>query len=102
MIKPDSFVLIQGWMLTDFKLKGLDLMIFAIVYSYSQAISPNGSQVGFNGSISFLMKWTNASDFGVRKSLKRLVDLGYIRKEVYFDKNVRRVQYFYNSLLKGE
>lgn len=92
MIKSDSFVLIQGWMVSDLKLKGLDLLIFAIVYSFSQ--DPLSS---FTGSISYLMEWTNASSLGVRKSLKSLLDQGLITKEVLNVNGVRRCSYQYNS-----
>ena len=35
-IKRSNFVIIQGWMITDLKLKGNQLMIFAAIYGFSQ------------------------------------------------------------------
>lgn len=93
MIKSDSFVLIQGWMVTDLKLKGLDLLIFAIIYSYSQ-----DCEASFTGSLSLLMEWTNASNFGVRKSLDSLLQQGLISKEVFTKNGVKRCAYSYSPL----
>lgn len=91
MIRPDNFIVIQGWMITDLNLKGLDLLIFAIIYSFSQ-----GDDNYFTGTIGFLQEWTNASNFGVRKSLNKLVDDGFILKFVDDSSKVRKVSYCYN------
>lgn len=93
MIKSESFVIIQGWMVTDLKLKGLDLLIFAIIYSYSQ-----DCESSFTGSLALLQEWTNASNLGVRKSLDSLQTQGLIHKDVYTKKGVRRCSYCYSPI----
>lgn len=93
MIKSESFVIIQGWMVTDLKLKGLDLLIYAIIYSYSQDFESS-----FTGSLSLLMEWTNASNFGVRKSLDSLLKQDLIYKDVFIKNGVRRCSYSYSPL----
>lgn len=90
MIRSDSFVLIQGWMVTDLGLKGLDLLIYAIIYSFSQ-----DGEGFFTGSLSYLMEWTNSSNYGVRKSLSSLEARGLIYKEVHVVNCVRRCRYSY-------
>ena len=88
MLNPDSYLVIQSWMVTDLKLKGLDLMLYAIIYGFSQ-----DGQSSFSGSLSYLMEWTNSSNLGVRKSLNHLIDLGLIDKEEYFVKGVKYCRY---------
>ena len=91
MIRSDNFVLIQGWMVTDLKLKGLDLMVFAIIYSFSQ----DPDQM-FTGTVSYLQEWTNASNAGIRKCLNRLIDQQLIMKFVDDRDRVIKVSYCYN------
>lgn len=61
--------------MNDLKLKGIDLLIYAIIYGFSQ----DGSSV-FSGSIRYLQDWTNASRRAVQMSLKSLCDRGLIKK----------------------
>ena len=35
-VSPDNYVAIQGWMITDLNLKGNDLLIYAVIYGFSQ------------------------------------------------------------------
>jgi hypothetical protein len=35
-INRESFITIQGWMVTDLELTGKDLMVYAIIYGFSQ------------------------------------------------------------------
>lgn len=93
MIYSDNYIVIQGWMVSDLKLKGLDLLIFAIIYSFSQDASSS-----FTGSLSYLMDWTNSSNYGVRKSLQRLLDVNLIYKEEFEKDGVRRCAYSYSPL----
>lgn len=92
MIRSDSFVIIQGWMLSDLNLKGLDLLVYAIIYSFSK----DGSE--FSGSLSYLTEWTNSSNFGVRKSLQNLIDRGLIVKEVTYKNGVRKCSYYHSAI----
>ena len=36
-IKNENYVLIQGWMINELKLKGNELLIYALIYGFSQA-----------------------------------------------------------------
>lgn len=87
-VDSSNYLVIQGWMISDLKLKGLDLLIFAIIYGYSQ-----DGDSSFKGTISYLMDWTNSSYKGVQKSLNSLINRGLISKEVYFKGSVRMVSY---------
>lgn len=74
-VNKENYVVIQGWMLTDLQLKGNELVVYACIYGFSQS----ESQV-FSGSLQYLADWTNSTKQGVVKSLKSLVEKGYIEK----------------------
>ena len=74
-VNRENYVVIQGWMLTDLQLKGNELVVYACIYGFSQC----ESQV-FSGSLQYLADWTNSTKQGVAKSLKSLVQKGYLVK----------------------
>lgn len=54
-LKDDSNFQIYGWMATKLKLKENELLIYAIIYSFSR--NDNGNGV-FNASTAYLCEWT--------------------------------------------
>ena len=84
-VKNENFIAIQGWMVTELGLKGNSLLIYAIIYGFSQ----DGEQV-FNGSLQYLADWTNSTKQGVLKSLRSLIDAGLIGKK---EKNINGVKF---------
>lgn len=74
-VNRDNYIVIQGWFLTDLKLKGNELIIYSCIYGFSQA-----ENQAFTGSLQYLADWTNSTKQGVMKSLKSLVEKGYIEK----------------------
>lgn len=84
MIKDDNYIVIQGFMLNELKLKGNELLIYAIIYGFSQ-----DGKNKYNGSREYLAKWCNSTERGIGKALKRLVDNELIIKE----KTGNKVQY---------
>ena len=36
IIKNENFILIQGWMINNLKLSGNDLLVYAIIYGFTQ------------------------------------------------------------------
>ena len=76
MVKDNNYITIQGWMLNKLHLKNLELLVYAIIYGFSQI---NGHY--FQGSISYLQEWTGASKNGVLNALKSLQDKGLLEKE---------------------
>lgn len=75
VIRDSNYVVIQGWMLTRLGLKGNDLLIYAVIYGFTQ----NG-ETEFVGSMKYLADWTNSTVESVRKCIKSLIDKGYIVK----------------------
>lgn len=84
----NNYINIQGWMITDLKLSGNDLLIYAIIHGFSQDLNSC-----FTGSLKYLESATNSSKNTVLKSLKSLLDLDLISKEETFINNVKNVKY---------
>lgn len=87
-VKRENYILIQGWMLSDLKLKGNELIIYACLYGFTQA----ESQV-FSGSLQYLADWTNSTKQGVIKCLKSLIEKGYILKKENIINGVKFCEY---------
>lgn len=75
LVKDEHYVGLQGWMIKNLELKGNELIIFAIIYGFSQ-----GEQGVFNGSLQYLADWTNSTKQGVIKNIKNLIEKGLIIK----------------------
>lgn len=88
-VKNENYIVIQGFMVNELKLKGNELIIYSIIYGFSQ----DGEQV-FNGSLQYLADWTNSTKQGVSKNLKSLVDKGYIAKEDKYVNGVKFCEYY--------
>lgn len=72
-VKPENFVTLSGFMITDLQLKGNELIVYAIIYGFSQA-----EGTAFRGSAQYLADWTNSTRQGVMKNLKSLMQKGLI------------------------
>lgn len=76
-VKDDSNFQIYGWMVTQLKLKGNELLIYAIIYSFSQ--NNNGDGI-FNASTAYLCEWTNLSRRSVIDCISSLIHKNLIIK----------------------
>ena len=83
-----NFVVIQSWMLKEMALKGNELLVYAIIYGFSQ----DGEQE-FTGSLQYLADWTNSTKQGVIKNLNSLNAKGYIKKRESFVNGVKFCSY---------
>ena len=73
MIKNENYYTIFGWMLKELNLNGIDLVVYAIIYSFSQ-----DGESEFKGSLAYIAEFTGASERTIRRSLRHLEDMGYI------------------------
>lgn len=89
MIRNDNFFVVQGFMRSELNLKGNELMIYAIIYGFSQ----DGNQ-RFTGSSQYLADWTGATRRSVLNTLQSLVDKGLLQREEKFVNNVKFVEYW--------
>lgn len=91
-IRDENFYTVLGWMLNVLELKGTELVIFAIIYSFSQ-----DGESEFTGSLSYMQTFANIkSQNTVMTNLKALQERNYILKREYMKNNVRRVAYRVN------
>lgn len=75
MVKENTYINIQAFMVNDLHLKGNELIIYAIIWGFSQdGISE------FKGGLQYLADWTNSTQQGVLKALKSLLQKQLILK----------------------
>ena len=75
-VKEDNYYCVQGWMVNNLGLSGNNLIVYAIIYGFSQT-----EEQYFSGSIRYLCEWTNSTKQGLYKNLKYLCDKGYLEKK---------------------
>lgn len=95
----DNYIVIQGWMITDLELKGNDLLVYAIIYGFSQ-----DEESEFTGSLNYLATWCNSTKSGIQKNLKNLIDRGLIKKKEHYKNDVKYCSYsciVYNKVVQG-
>lgn len=89
MIREGNFIVIQSFMVTDLELKGDELLIYAIIYGFSQ----DGNQ-HFTGLLRYLADWTGCTFQEVIKALKSLQNKGFIKREEVFNNGVNKIEYW--------
>lgn len=85
-VNDNNFVAIQGWMRTRLNLKGNELLIYALIYGFSQ-----DGQSRFTGSRKYIAEWCGCSLDTVDRSLSSLVGKGFLAKYPHTDQNGSRV-----------
>lgn len=93
-VNDENYINIMGWMVNKLHLKGNELLIYAIIYGFSQA-----EQQTFSGSLQYLADWTNSTKQGVMKNLKSLLDKGLIEKKDININGVKFCEYCTTELL---
>lgn len=88
-IREDNYAVIQGWMLSRLGLRGNELLIYAIIYGFSQ----EDGQV-FSGSLRYLAEWTNSTKRSVMNNLNSLVEKGLIKKQEKIINGVKFCEYY--------
>ena len=74
-VNPEQYIVLQGWMISELKLKGNELIIYACIHGFSQL----DGQV-FSGSLQYLADWTNSSRQTVINTIKSLIEKGLVEK----------------------
>lgn len=92
-LRDENYTSIQGWMINKLNLKGNELIVYAIIYGFSQA-----EEQVFNGGLKYLAEWTNSTKQGVMKNLKSLVEKGYICKRENYINGVKFCEYYATEL----
>lgn len=88
-IKKESFFTIQAFMVNELKLKGNELLIYAIIFGFSQA-----ENQFFTGSLNYLASWCGiSSKTTVKTILNNLIDKGLLEKEDIYKNGVKYCKY---------
>lgn len=88
-MKSENYITIQGWMRTELDLKGNDLLVYAVIYGFSQT-----ENQAFTGGLQYLADWCGATKQGVLKNIKNLLDRNLITKQEEYINNVKSVKYY--------
>ena len=75
MVENDHFYVVRGWMINELKLKGTELVVYAVIYSFTQGIKAQN----FTGSAQYLANWTNSTMRSVQMAIKSLNEKGYLK-----------------------
>lgn len=88
-ITDKNYMVIQSFMVSNLKLKGNELLIYAIIFGFSQTTGQ-----AFHGSLTYLESWTNSTRPTVVACLKSLVKKGFLEKEEQTINGVKRCNYY--------
>lgn len=91
MIKDTNYYQVSGWMRTKLNLVKTELLVFAIIYGFSQ-----DGQSKFTGSLRYLCDWSGSGRSAVISALKKLVEKKFIVKESTEMNNITFNKYFHN------
>lgn len=96
MLKDNTFFTVQSFMVTKLGLSGNDLLVYAIIYGFSQ-----DSASVFSGSRKYLAEWCNATERGIQKNLNYLMERNLIEQVTHSSDN-RTVCYKVTNLFTSE
>ena len=88
MIKDGSYVTIQSWMATELGLKNTALLVYAIIFGFSQ-----DGETEFSGSLKYLCAWTGVTKQTVLNTISELIEKGFIEKHEKYINNVKFCTY---------
>lgn len=72
-VKPENYIVIQGFMLTDLHLKGAELLVYAAIYGFCQT-----EEQYFTGNLKYLSEWTNCTVRNILNCITSLTEKGLI------------------------
>jgi len=82
-VKENSYIGIQAFMVNDLHLSGNELIIFAVIFGFSQ-----DGESWFRGSRGYLSTWCQASKTTVSNNLAKLCEKGLIEKRTRIESGV--------------
>lgn len=83
------YIVIQEWMITELGLKGYELLVYALIFGFSQ-----DGESRYHGSLSYMGKWLKTSDQTLLNALKSLYTKGLIERAEVFKGNQKFVEYW--------
>lgn len=88
-VRDGNYVVIQSFMVNELQLKGTELLVYAIIYGFSQ-----DSDNKFTGGLQYICDWTSCTKQGIIKILKSLIDRQLIAKNEVYQNNIKFVEYY--------
>ena len=95
-VRDENYITIQGWMVTQLGLKGNELLLYALIYGFSQG------EGCYTGGLQYVLDWLNCSKPTAIAALKALTDKGLIEREEMEVNNVKVVNYRCADLTGGK
>ncbi len=83
--KKGGYVSLQDWMVRYYNLSLRELIVYAVIHSFSQ-----DGKSSFTGSIQYLSFWTRSGKTTILKTLKDLIAKGLIAKEEIYTEALPR------------
>lgn len=87
-MNEDSFIVVLPFMVKELKLRGNELLIYAIIYGFSQ-----DGESSFYGSLTYLAEQTGITKRSVINILKTLVNNNKITREEVYKNGTKFVKY---------
>lgn len=87
-VKNTAYVTLQAFMVNDLKLSGNELIVYAVIYGFSQ-----DGKSWFTGSRAYLAHWCQVSKMTVSTNLNKLVQKGLIEKRSRVENGVTFADY---------
>lgn len=87
-VSEKNFLNIQGFMRTELNLKGNELLVYAIIYGFSQ----DGDNY-FTGSAQYIADWCGISKRAALAILKKLTEEGFLEKKEVVENSVKFCHY---------
>lgn len=96
MVNEKSFITIQAFMVNELHLKGNELLVYAIIYGFSQ-----DGESEFTGSLQYLADWCGTSKQTIISTLQSLCEKQLLLKNVEYKNNIRFCTYKSCMVLKN-
>lgn len=91
-MKNNNYYVVHGWMINGMGLKGNPLLVFSVIFGFSQ----DGSST-YKGSLKYMQSSTNASKNTVMNSLIFLEENNFIIKKSEIRNNIKFNEYSHND-----
>ena len=87
-VKHENYIVVQGWMINGLNLKGNLLLVYAIVYGFSQAECQK-----YSGGLQYIADWINSTKRTAINCLNELIDRNLIEKEEKIINGIKFCEY---------
>ena len=84
----DNYLVIQGWMRNELNLKGNELMVYALIYGFSQ-----DDETEYVGSVGYIADWIGSTKQTVFNTLRSLCEKNLLCKREEYRNGVKFCSY---------